>query len=256
MAKVVYAALNERTGKNGTCWPAQATLAADLGCSLSTVGRAIKELVEAGYLVVKHSFGSSRYYLRPWGDGNTAQSDMTEPEDTTAQSNMTERYVTGDRAIRQGRPSDTSQVTERSVTGDRGTRPTERDPLELDPRESNPLTQGSPPPASASVSDRQKYDRSGESGEAGDGVSESVEALVDRIQGTGSALSRAEEVFVPTPQPTQSAPVKPARPDWKKSMRTGKQDGWPSTKFPTPSLGTARVVNRQPQPRFTTRRCR
>lgn len=49
-AKTVYMYLRDRCNKNGQCWPAIRTIARELQLSPSTVKRAIKDLVEKGYL--------------------------------------------------------------------------------------------------------------------------------------------------------------------------------------------------------------
>lgn len=51
-AKATAAALGLYTDADGVCWPARATLAADLGVSVDTVDRGLAALVEAGWLEV------------------------------------------------------------------------------------------------------------------------------------------------------------------------------------------------------------
>jgi DNA-binding transcriptional ArsR family regulator len=51
--KVVWAALTDRMGKNGFCWPGMRTVAKDTGLGLRTVERVIKKLEDAGLLKVE-----------------------------------------------------------------------------------------------------------------------------------------------------------------------------------------------------------
>lgn len=48
--KTVYIYLRDRANVSGTCWPGIKTIASDLGLSRSTVKRALRELVQRGYL--------------------------------------------------------------------------------------------------------------------------------------------------------------------------------------------------------------
>ncbi|OUQ79843.1 helix-turn-helix domain-containing protein [Flavonifractor sp. An100] len=50
-ARVVYMYLKDRSDRNGRCWPAIKTIAAELGLSRSTVKRALDDLCRAGFLV-------------------------------------------------------------------------------------------------------------------------------------------------------------------------------------------------------------
>lgn len=49
-AKALYMYLKDRSGKNGECWPAVKTIARDTSMSVSTVKRAIADLVGYGLL--------------------------------------------------------------------------------------------------------------------------------------------------------------------------------------------------------------
>ncbi len=49
-AQSIYRYLRYRQGKNESCYPTHKTIAADTKCSVSTVKRAISELVKAGYI--------------------------------------------------------------------------------------------------------------------------------------------------------------------------------------------------------------
>lgn len=49
-AKALYMYLRDRTGKNGECWPAIKTIARDTSMSVSTVKRAMNDLVKHGLL--------------------------------------------------------------------------------------------------------------------------------------------------------------------------------------------------------------
>ena len=50
-ARAVYMYLKDRSDRNGRCWPAIKTIAAELGLSRSTVKRALDDLCRAGFLV-------------------------------------------------------------------------------------------------------------------------------------------------------------------------------------------------------------
>lgn len=63
--KLVYAALT--TYADGTtrgCWPSQATLATDTGLSIRSVGKALRQMEDAGLVDVTHTQTSNRYQLR------------------------------------------------------------------------------------------------------------------------------------------------------------------------------------------------
>lgn len=49
-AQSIYRYLRYRQGKNENCYPSHKTIAADNKCSVSTVKRAIAELIKAGYI--------------------------------------------------------------------------------------------------------------------------------------------------------------------------------------------------------------
>lgn len=55
-ARLVYMYLQDRANKDGTCWPAVKTIARDLKLSRSTVKRALRDLVDAGYLNKQYRF--------------------------------------------------------------------------------------------------------------------------------------------------------------------------------------------------------
>ena len=50
-AVMIYRYLHDRQGKHENCFPSHRTIALDNKCSVSTVKRAIDELVRKGYLV-------------------------------------------------------------------------------------------------------------------------------------------------------------------------------------------------------------
>ena len=50
-AVMVYRYLHDRQGKHENCFPSHRTIAMDTKCSVSTVKRAIDELVKKGYVV-------------------------------------------------------------------------------------------------------------------------------------------------------------------------------------------------------------
>lgn len=52
----VYIYLFDRTNKNGECWPAIPTIAADLNLSQSTVRRALKDLRKAGLITTEQRY--------------------------------------------------------------------------------------------------------------------------------------------------------------------------------------------------------
>ena len=49
-AQSIYRYLRYRQGKNKGCYPSHKMIAADTQCSVSTVKRAIAELIKAGYI--------------------------------------------------------------------------------------------------------------------------------------------------------------------------------------------------------------
>ena len=49
-AKTVYMYLQDRSNKDGTCWPGITRMAKELNLSRTTVKRALRDLVEAGYV--------------------------------------------------------------------------------------------------------------------------------------------------------------------------------------------------------------
>jgi DNA-binding MarR family transcriptional regulator len=53
-AVLVYRYLRDRQGNNENCYVSHKRIAADNKCSVSTVKRAIKELVSKGYVTVTH----------------------------------------------------------------------------------------------------------------------------------------------------------------------------------------------------------
>ena len=53
-AQSIYRYLRYRQGKNENCFPSHKRIAADTKCSVSTVKRAINELVKAGYIEKIH----------------------------------------------------------------------------------------------------------------------------------------------------------------------------------------------------------
>lgn len=52
----VYIYLSDRANKNGECWPAIPTIAADLKLSPSTVRRALRDLRKAGLLETRQRY--------------------------------------------------------------------------------------------------------------------------------------------------------------------------------------------------------
>ena len=52
----VYIYLEERTNKDGKCWPSIPTIAKDLKCSRSTVERAIRDLRNLGFVETKQRY--------------------------------------------------------------------------------------------------------------------------------------------------------------------------------------------------------
>ena len=69
-AKILYMYLKDRANKNGECWPAIKTIAKDTSMSVSTVKRAISDLIRCGFLVKTESFRengsqtSNRYFIK------------------------------------------------------------------------------------------------------------------------------------------------------------------------------------------------
>ena len=69
-AKSVYMYLKDRSNAEGECWPAIKTIARDTSMSVSTVKRALADLVQCGLLRKERRFRenrgntSNRYYVR------------------------------------------------------------------------------------------------------------------------------------------------------------------------------------------------
>jgi biotin operon repressor len=54
--------LDRYAGKDGEAFPSRGRLAKDLGCSLASVDRAIRELLAEGWLTIEHRTGTSNLY--------------------------------------------------------------------------------------------------------------------------------------------------------------------------------------------------
>jgi GntR family transcriptional regulator len=69
-AKIVYMYLKDRSNKEGECWPAIRTIAKDTSMSVSTVKRAIADLIRCGLLCKEYRYrengsnSSNRYFLK------------------------------------------------------------------------------------------------------------------------------------------------------------------------------------------------
>ncbi|MFI3327297.1 MAG: helix-turn-helix domain-containing protein [Clostridia bacterium] len=69
-AKIVYIYLKDRSNKENNCWPAIKTIAKDTSLSVSTVKRAIADLVGYGFLAKEKryrdngSLTSNNYFLK------------------------------------------------------------------------------------------------------------------------------------------------------------------------------------------------
>jgi predicted transcriptional regulator len=69
-AKTVYMYLKDRSNADGECWPAVKTIAKDTSLSVSTVKRAIADLIHCGSLTKESryrengSHSSNRYFIR------------------------------------------------------------------------------------------------------------------------------------------------------------------------------------------------
>ena len=69
-AKTVYMYLKDRSNADGECWPAVKTIAKDTSLSVSTVKRAIADLIRCGSLSKESryrengSHSSNRYFIR------------------------------------------------------------------------------------------------------------------------------------------------------------------------------------------------
>lgn len=69
-AKTVYMYLKDRSNAQGECWPAIKTIARDTSMSVSTVKRAIDDLLKNGLLRKERRFresggnSSNRYFIR------------------------------------------------------------------------------------------------------------------------------------------------------------------------------------------------
>lgn len=68
--KTVYMYLKDRSNTEGECWPAIKTIARDTSMSVSTVKRALEDLVQCGLLRKERRFRenrgntSNRYFIR------------------------------------------------------------------------------------------------------------------------------------------------------------------------------------------------
>lgn len=68
-ARIVYLYLEQRANKDGICWPSQKRIAKDLGISVSTVKRALKDLNDNRLITsaLRHrengSYSSKKYEL-------------------------------------------------------------------------------------------------------------------------------------------------------------------------------------------------
>ena len=69
-AKTVYMYLKDRSNAEGECWPAIKTIARDTSMSVSTVKRAIEDLLQCGLLRKERRFRenrgntSNRYFIK------------------------------------------------------------------------------------------------------------------------------------------------------------------------------------------------
>ena len=69
-AKVVYMYLKDRSNAEGECWPAIKTIARDTSMSVSTVKRALNDLLKCGFLRKECRYrengsnSSNRYFIK------------------------------------------------------------------------------------------------------------------------------------------------------------------------------------------------
>ena len=69
-AKIVYMYLKDRSNTEGECWPAIKTIARDTSMSVSTVKRALEDLLQCGLLRKERRFRenrgntSNRYFIK------------------------------------------------------------------------------------------------------------------------------------------------------------------------------------------------
>ncbi len=69
-AKTVYMYLKDRSNADGECWPAIKTIARDTSMSVSTVKRALADLIRCGLLYKEFRYrqngskSSNRYFLK------------------------------------------------------------------------------------------------------------------------------------------------------------------------------------------------
>ena len=69
-AKTVYMYLKDRSNGEGECWPAIKTIARDTSMSVSTVKRALADLIRSGLLYKEYRYrengskSSNRYFLK------------------------------------------------------------------------------------------------------------------------------------------------------------------------------------------------
>ncbi|MEA5011095.1 MAG: helix-turn-helix domain-containing protein [Angelakisella sp.] len=69
-AKTVYMYLKDRSNADGECWPAIKTIARDTSMSVSTVKRALADLMQKGFLRKERRYrenggnSSNKFYLK------------------------------------------------------------------------------------------------------------------------------------------------------------------------------------------------
>lgn len=94
--KMTYVVISSSSGAKGYCWPSQKVLSQLVGCSLSTLKRCLRRLVELGLLAVEetvHGHTLCYYPLRPGGDGKPV---------STVSSSKTENMVHSEPPLAQG----------------------------------------------------------------------------------------------------------------------------------------------------------
>ena len=80
-AKIMYALLCNYASEKDHCWPSQATLAARLSCSVSSVKNYLGELVKAKLIVIRREqYRSSVYYLLNPGGLRGQEAKITDPQ--------------------------------------------------------------------------------------------------------------------------------------------------------------------------------
>ncbi|WP_316174119.1 MULTISPECIES: helix-turn-helix domain-containing protein [unclassified Bradyrhizobium] len=116
---VMVALIGHRNNRTGRCDPSFATIAAEIGVSISTVQRSFKRLKAAGFVKV-HAKYSGKLRESSQVDIQFQKGEQWLPKHCVARSSVTERSVTGDQVTGHGcdRRSVTDDLLDRSLMTD------------------------------------------------------------------------------------------------------------------------------------------